>query len=561
MIPFGRLSRLLAISSGVFLGAIALPADAQVVMAIGRDFTGTSYGGSNTNSGALPPDSDGAVGPNDFAELVNGMFTVYSKTNGALRELKTDLDFWGAANVGISGEYEVTDPRIIYDPASQRWFASQVDVNIYSQILDGVFGPNDFLLAVSETSDPAGHWNGFSFPSDPSGATFADFPTLGVDGTGVYLSGDMYDANGDPTDPTTPDLGPSLVSFPKTNLLAIPIITNRTWFGVMDISTRGQVLQPAVCLDGSASGSVLATANIGTDTSSYSNLVTFAVQNVTQPTSASLTASTFIPVASYQIPYNDIVGVPLLMTTQPDGTATLQANDARFSARVPAVGGVLYAVHNTEQDGRIAIRWYRIRASDGTLLESGTLADPNMDLFFPSIAANAYGVMVIAFNASGPAPDAFISCYAVRGQTVNGVTTFGDRMLLQAGATSYHGDDESIYGTSRWGDYSTLSVDPNDPTRFWSIQEVPLDPVNNDVWSTQITEILTDIPVLSLAVSNSTTLVNWPVTVNPFNLETCTNLAGGGWTVVSSGFVTNNGTVYYQTGDTNRTRFFRLRQP
>ena len=41
--------------------------------------------------------------------------------------------------------------------------------------------------------------------------------------------------------------------------------------------------------------------------------------------------------------------------------------------------------------------------------------------------------------------------------------------------------------TSRWGDYSATTVDPDDDRRFWTIQEwVSAD----NVWSTQITEII-----------------------------------------------------------------------
>src|SRR5439155_13743405 len=163
----------------------------------------------------------------------------------------------------------------------------------------------------------------------------------------------------------------------------------------------------------------------------------------------------------------------------------------RFSAKVYCVGGVLYAVHNTYLNGRIAIRWYRIRAADNVLLESGTIADTNLDLFFPSIAANAYGVVVIAFN--GCSINTFISCYAMAGQTINGVTAFGNRLLLQASADSYHGFDEAGLGneTSRWGDYSATSVDPSDPNRFWAIQMYDSGSQFDlwSVWSTQITEL------------------------------------------------------------------------
>ena len=542
----------------------------QVNLQIGMNFTGISYGDANTTSGALPPDCNGDVGPDYYVEFINGMFAAYSKTNGELVTPMTDLDFWAGANVGISGDYAVTDPRIVYDPGSQRWFASEVDVDVFTQGFDGIFGANHFLLAVSQTSDPTGLWKGFEFDSDPDNGNFADFPTLGVDSQGVYLSGDMYDANADPSDPNISDLGPCLVAFPKTNLLANPIITNRTWFGIMDINTRGQVLQPAICRDGGTVGSILATGNIGTDTNPHSNLVTFAVQNVAQAPSATLGTATFIPVDPYQLPYNSSAGIPLLTAAQPDGTSDLQANDARFSARVYAVGGVLYAVHNTELNNRIAIRWYRIRASDGSLLESGTIADTNLDLFFPSIAANSNGVVVIAFNGSGSGANAFVSCYAMAGLTVHNVTTFRSRVLLKSGVMSYHGDDEVYYGyaTSRWGDYSTLSVDPNDPNRFWSLQMYPSGTTTDsfgdvsEVWSTQITELITSLlPQLSISLTGPNALVSWSTSATGFQLQSNTNLNWApGWSNVVQTPSTNGNIISVTLPLSGRQQFFRLKQ-
>jgi hypothetical protein len=263
------------------------------------------------------------------------------------------------------------------------------------------------------------------------------------------------------------------------------------------------------------------------------------------------------------------LGYPLFNPVQPDGSTTLQANDGRISAQVYAIGGVLYAVHNTEVNGRIAIRWYRINAATHALMESGTIADPNLDLFFPSIGANASGTVVIGYN--GSSINTFVSIYASVGQTVNGVTTFGSPMLLQAGVASYHDANEILaqllddpVTDSRWGDYSSISVDPDDPNRFWTIQMYPsgVDSslgIDVGIWSTQITEILTANPVLSIAVSNNIAVVSWPGTAIPFDLESSTNLAvANGWTVVSANFSTNNGLVYYQTSPTNRARFFRL---
>jgi hypothetical protein len=269
----------------------------------------------------------------------------------------------------------------------------------------------------------------------------------------------------------------------------------------MDPAQRGEVLQPAICLDGSATGHVLAVGNIGSDSDPHSNIVSFVVQDAGS-TTATLSSSASLTVNPYVVPFNSDMGVPLLNAYQPDGTATLQANDARFSANVYAVGGVLYAVHCTQLNGHVAIRWYCISAATRTLLESGTISDPDLDLIYPSVAANAAGVVVIAYN--GSSVNSYISCYAQVGQAVNGVTTFGNRMLLQSGTVSYHDLNEIIAQLldepvvdSRWGDYSAVSVDPADPNRFWTIQMFPSDTGSSDegIWSTQITEIITTPPL------------------------------------------------------------------
>ena len=563
------LRRCLPLAAFVLSGSpwLVLSAAPAPSVTIGHNFAGISYGTSTTNSSALPPDSNGEIGPNDYVEFVNGIFAVYSKTNGHRRSLKTDLDFWAAAGVGIDvgdGTSGVSDPRIIYDPASQRWFASQVDFDyqIDFDTLTVTLSTNDFLLAISVTSDPNGEWIGASIPSDPDGQYFADFPTLGVDSQGVYLAADMFDSNGDPS--TAPDLGCGLLSFPKSDLLASPPdFSTRTWHGVMSFDQRGQIYQPTICHDGSAVGRILAAGDIGTDSDFHSNIVTFAVHNVAGPGAATLGPSTFLTVPPYMVPYNAALDMPMFTALQPDGSTTLQANDARFAGRAYTTAGVLYGAHNTELNGRIAIRWYRINAANGSLLEVGTIADPNLDLFFPSIAANPGGVVVIAYNSSGLG-SAYISSYASVGQTVGGVTTFGSPLLLQPGLTSYHGDDEDPSGelgnpVSRWGDYSTTSVDPSDPNRFWTIQMYPSD---TDVWSTQITELVTTpLAVLSIMSAGTNITVSWPNAAGPYHLQFAPNLLSSiTWSNVTQIPQTNGSQAYVVLPHSAGRQFFRLTQ-
>jgi hypothetical protein len=538
-----------------------LHAHAQVAVMIGTNFTSSTYDngtGNGGNSTAIPPDPNGAVGPAHFVEFINGSFTTYDKTNGDSVRI-SDLSFWSGAGLIISPSSALTDPRIIYDPASQRWFASEVDVDANAN--DPTLEANNFLLAVSADSDPGGAWQGFLFRADPKTGNFADFPTLGVDANGVYISGDMFHGSNSP-------VGPSLVSIPKADLLAAsPTIAHRTMFGVMDYGVRGQVLQPVTCSDGSSSGNILAVGDIGMDSNPHSNLVSFAVLNATG-TNATLTAPVSIAVNPYVVPDDPDLGFPMFTPMQPDGTTMLDGNDARFSAKVYAVAGIIYAVHNTEINNRIAIRWYRIDAANRTLIESGDIINADLDLFFPSIAVNPNGTIVIACN--GSSIDTPVSCYAIVGQTLNGVTTFASPLLLQSGATSYHGDDElveqlfEVPASSRWGDYSAISVDPSDPGRFWTIGMYPSDAANPDVWSTQITELITTTapPLLSISPSGTNVMVSWSSSATGYQLQSAASLAPPvNWSNVSLATNTNAGQAFVLAPVSGGSQFFRLSHP
>lgn len=555
---FSTISRLSPWLLSLFLILAGKDSGAAVAVSVGVNFTGSTFG---VDSEFIPPDANGAIGPGRFVEFINGTVAVYNKTNGASVQRKSNLEFWADAGLIIAQDNVTSDPRVIFDPAVQRWFAVQVTVN--SSAPDPTALANKFLVAVSTTSSPTGPWKGFSFQADPDNGFFADFPTLGLDGDAVYISGDFYSAG------ETPE-GPGLVSIPKADLLAAtPTVANMHWFGVMDYAVRGAVLQPAICFDGSATGSVLSIGDIGSDSSPHTNVVWFAVQNA-GGASPALSSSSFLNVLPYQVPDNADLDAPQFTALQPDGSTTLMANDARLSAKVYAVGGVLYAVHNTLVNGRIAIRWYRIRAADHVLIEQGTIADPNLDLFFPSIAANQYGVVVIGCNGSGAAT--FVNSYAYVGETKNGTTTFGGGILLQAGAGSYHDIYEIIAQLleepvvpSRWGDYSAMSVDPADPTRFWTIQTYPsaVDPDTGGTWSTQISEIIaTTPPQLSIAPAGTNVLVSWPLYASSYQLQTTTNLINAGsWSLTTPTASTNGLVISALVPKTATSQFFRLTTP
>ncbi|MBU6400632.1 MAG: hypothetical protein KGS61_09960, partial [Verrucomicrobia bacterium] len=480
----------------------------------GLNFTGSIYG---VDTDALPADANGAVGPNHFVELINGRFSVYSKTNGQRLQTMTDLAFWAKAGVNLSSNLDVTDPRLIFDTASQRWFAVQVDFDLNTN------ASNQFLLAVSSNADPTGTWTGFAIPADPVGGNFADFPTFGLDANGLYLGGDMFD-------PSNNSLGPTLVAIPKSGLLANPpTVAGLTNFGLLDYGTYGYILQPALTSGNATSPeAVLAVGDLGDDFLSHSNLVLTLIENGGSPGNASLSTPTPLLVPPYSVPINP---------PQPDGSSNLDDGDTRFSAAVCRVGDQLYAAHNTELNNRAAVQWFVINAVNQTVVQTGTLTDARLDLFYPSIAANAAGTVVIACN--GSSSNSFLSAYAAAGQTVNGTLTFGSLLLLKAGLASYQNvDPTDPSGTSRWGDYSATSVDPVNPTHFWTIQMYPAD---SATWATQITELITDAIALTAKVSGTNLVLTWPGAASGFQLQSTPNLSPTNtWTTVTQPPILSN---------------------
>ena len=509
----------------------APPLHAGVAVQIGQNFTGS------TDSLAWAPSPSGAASPDYFVEFNVDTIAVYRKADATMVQSLAWDSFWSQAGVTVPSTYGRDMARVAYDPTVQRWFvaADTLDNNNPTTSFH-------FLLAISATSDPTGAWNGVSIAADPGGSNVANWVAIGLDAQGVYLSARVTPEAGGPT------TGSTLLSLPKADLLATPpVITNRTWFGALDSATYGYAIQPAICLDGSAGGDVVATAGRGKSGDNNNTLFAFTVQNAGGPGPATLSAVQALSVPSYDGPFPNAL--------QPDGSSNLFTPNALFSASSLRVGTDVFVAGDTLVGQRNALRWYRLSTTNHALLESGTISDPSLDLYYPSIAANPNGTVVIAYNASGT--NTFVSCFARVGQSVNGATSFGPPLLPQAGLASYQNLDSS--GDNLWGRFSTICLDPTDPNVFWSINIYPAGPT---IWATQITQVLTSpSPRLSIANAEGNLQLSWPVTTVPFQLEWASSMPGtGAWSPVTQTATTNGTSVSVLVPATNSGAFFRLVQ-
>jgi hypothetical protein len=417
-------------------------------LVVGTNFTASTF----ADSGFIPPDTMGAVGPSHIVELINGRFVVYDKSGNQVTA--SDLDsFWTAAGASIPAGDGTFDPRIIYDPQSGRWFAAAIDG------LAGSGAGNRIYVAVSNTSDPTQGWKSVQFVGDTvAGTRFNDFDMFGINATGIYIGTNNFVG-------ATADV--SLYVLPKADLLAAtPTAANLTRFENLAPGTIGFSPHPAQNLSGSAPG----TGNFLSASSSG----VLTLSNTTGVGPATLQASINIAVPAYVAPG---------FGRQPGANDNLELGDGRFGAAPVRIGNSLWAVHEVQGTaGNSVVRWYELDATTNSLKQSGTISDPNLDFYYPSIAVNARGDVVIGFSGSGDAQP--ISTYAAVGRTSGGATTFGSPQLLKQGNGTYFQDFGA--GRNRWGDYSATVVDPNDSSTFWSFQEF----VNgNDNWAVQITQL------------------------------------------------------------------------
>ncbi|MCL4543856.1 MAG: hypothetical protein M1118_04530 [Chloroflexi bacterium] len=152
--------------------------------------TDTIAGPTNVDSGFVPPDTMGAVGPAQFMFTVNGRFQAFAKNGAHTLILNVpDATFWG----NIADPSGVTDPHVRYDRLSGRWFITEIDVPA---------GDNHILLAVSSGSDlSTASWTKYAISATGTGAAqdqgcFADYDTPGIDANGIYVGANMFPGTG-----------------------------------------------------------------------------------------------------------------------------------------------------------------------------------------------------------------------------------------------------------------------------------------------------------------------------------------------------------------------------
>ena len=421
----------------------------------GVNAQGVGVGLGNYSDCCAPPDTNGAAGATQFVQWVNLDFAVFNKTDGSLAHGPTAGNtLWS----GFGGPCEISndgDPIAQYDKAAGRWVLAQP---VFSS-------PFMYCIAISTTSDATGTYNRYAF----SMPNFPDYPKLGVWPDGYYASFNMFSGNS--------FVGARACAFDRSKMLAGAAATQVCF----QESSSVPSLLPSD-LDGATAppaGSPNFYMNFG---SNSLHLFRFHV-DFTTPANSTFTGPTTISVAAFSEACGGGSCVPQPSTNQKldslgdrlmyrlayrnqSGTESLLVNHSVF------VSGNKHS----QVDG---VRWYEIRSPNGTptVFQQGTFSPDSTSRWMGSIAMDKVGNIALGYSASsGSVFPAIRFTGRVPTETLG---TMEAENTIQVGAGS------QLSGLNRWGDYSSISVDPVDDCTFWYTNEYLM---NNGTfnWSTRI---------------------------------------------------------------------------
>jgi hypothetical protein len=469
--------------------------------AVVKSFQGISqYDVASYARNFIPPDTMGAVGTTQFTQFANGGFAVFGK-DGTVQKAISDVAFWAAAGqTGANG-----DSRVQFDAAANRWVAISFGASV-----------SDIQIAVSNTADATGTWQSTKFTGyvGPGGAanSVADYPTLAIDNNAIYIGTNNFGA----TSPTAPEYfrGTTMNVIPLSSILSAGAPTTagiKSFNNPYDPVTGGVPSEyVGYAMQGVNSTAAGTTGKVVAESRYYYTDIAYDIKDV-GTAAATLANGQYL----YNSDFTDPTGparqpnaVPDIQTTGdfPNNDRVVDSLDARIGSAVYEANGKIYSVQTVSDDNTDTskVRITVIDAATNTILSETDIGDGVHDFFEGSLSVNNNGQVVVGYNRSGSGADGKVSFFEQQfGTDASGnLYARGGAQLLQVSLVDdYHNgsvDGFVAAGRQRWGDYSQVTVDPTDPTKFWLIGEYareyndgPDHPggTGGSRWSTWISEI------------------------------------------------------------------------
>lgn len=385
-----------------------------------------------TSTGWNPPDGAVAAGRDKVIAAVNGRITIFDK------ETMNSIDSTSLSAFIRQESGSPFDPRIIWDPFNDRFVGA---------VTSGFNGAtSSVIIFVSTTSSPETldpiDWYEYRFEKEIT-SMWADYPTLGLDHHNVYFSVNMFN-----------DAGSSNTFFPywivNKNDLYNGVDEDNLNFVLNEFPNRWYTVYPAVNYNQNV-GSTQYMVNLA----AFNRLRLIELRNVDSQNLDDITLHEFqVTVPAFS---------SFIAAEQKDTDRTVVTNDTRIQTAF-MIGNILYVAHTS---GNIAnglittARIYEIDVISRQVVRTHFIDDGASGIhnFYPAAVADKFGNMgFVHCTSSGNMFPSMSAGY-------HNVTTGEYSRDIVVDGTKAH-------FSSRYGDYSDMSLDPNDFQTFWGLAEV-----------------------------------------------------------------------------------------
>lgn len=381
--------------------------------------SGTKFVGfeQNMTNQPYPPDVQVAAGNNDVMEMVNLEGGIWTKGGAPVKQFPLDMFF------SLSPTHLISDPRVIYDQQSGRWFAEIMDQT-----------SSTISIAVSQTGDPAGTWSTYMIQySDPC----IDFPKIGTSNDKFVVS--------------TNDFTSGCQTFTASEMVVLDkdqLVGHGTYVGSSDLTDPNFSVTPARSL--SPTSPLFMVAN---NPSVIGNTLT--VYKLEGPAEYVQVSTNFTGTSTMQadapfIPQN---GTSVLVSTPPHGFEDAAWSQGKiwsaFTDACRPAEGFAKRVYS-------CVHVFGYNTTTGNSIDF-EVTNSDYNFSYPAVSVDGHGAMYLTFN--GVSSRSYPSIYATV-QTRYDLPNSVEPMVEVAQGSNY---DTSC----RYGDYFGAASDPADPDMVW----------------------------------------------------------------------------------------------
>jgi hypothetical protein len=409
-------------------------------------------GGGTVTRCSCPPDVQAAVGPSHVFEMVSQVGKIFTKQGSSVST------FFLPSFFGTNTNDVITDPKIMYDTLSGRWFASIADFTTLSVI-----------LAVSTSSDPTvtpGGWKIYNFPF----SNCPDQPKIGFNDDKFVITANIFAGNPTCQSGLGSFLGLQYYLISKSDLINA-VATPRQQKSNVDNTIFA--VNPVQSLS-STSTLFMLTVGSQQSTSVVLSSVSGTVPNaVRTDTAMSISATQQPPGAS-----------------QPGTSVKLDTDDARVLDAAWYQGKLWFTFNDgCKPSGDTQLRsCFRLDQIDTTTnslvlpeLEKGT---SGFDYFYPALRIDGTGNLdaLFGFSSSSNYPSLAVTGVPFGTHTIDSPVNF----VVGSGADTQDCDIAPPCNPVRYGDYFGAALDPADSSIVWAAGEYH---TSSSDWSTFIGEM------------------------------------------------------------------------